>query len=175
MKQDIEKIIAEHSAGINLDIGCGANKQEHFVGLDIRPLDGVDIVHDINVHPWPLPSECVRMAMASHLVEHIPRTMMDRQGTWFPFMAFMDEVWRIMRPGGEFMMAMPHGSSQRFLQDPTHCNPCNETTWDYFCPERDSGLYWIYQPKPWRAKHIFANPAADMEVVLIKLAEGPHD
>lgn len=175
---NIDKLLAEKAAGINLDIGCGANKQgDDWVGMDIRDLPGVDIVHDVNVHPWPLPDECVRLALTSHLIEHIPPVMVDRHGTWFPFMAFMDEVWRIMRVGGEFMSALPHGSSQRFIQDPTHCNMVNETTWDYFCPERKSGLWHIYKPKPWRIKHLFANPAADIEVVLIKviLAEADDD
>ena len=34
--------LASHS-GIRLDIGCGANKQPNFVGIDLRPLPGVDI------------------------------------------------------------------------------------------------------------------------------------
>lgn len=162
--KEIDKIIKENSSGILLDIGCGANKQENFVGMDIRKLDGVDIVHDVEEFPWPLPDECVRMAFASHLVEHINPHR-------FGFVNFMDEVWRVMKPGGEFMIACPHGSSQGYIQDPTHCNPINEATWDYFCPERESGLYWIYQPKPWRVKHLLSNPAANMELVLVKLTE----
>ena len=32
--------------GIQLDIGCGSNKQKGFVGMDKRDIAGVDIVHD---------------------------------------------------------------------------------------------------------------------------------
>ena len=55
------------TAGIFLDIGCGANRQDGWVGMDIRPLPNVDIVQDVEQFPWPLPDECVKTAMASHL------------------------------------------------------------------------------------------------------------
>ena len=156
----IDEILAANS-GIRLDIGCGGNKQESFVGLDIRDIEGVDIVHDFTVYPWPLPDESVLVAVASHVVEHIPPAN-------FGFINFMDEVWRVLKDGGEFAIATPHGSSQGFLQDPTHCNPCNEATWAYFAPSHDSGLYNIYQPKPWRIKYLTWNPAANIEVVMVK-------
>ena len=60
--------IVAAKGGILLDIACGANKQPGYVGLDIQQLPGVDIVHDLNVHPWPLPDECVLRAIASHIV-----------------------------------------------------------------------------------------------------------
>lgn len=166
-QQDIAKLLKKHG-GIRLDIGCGANKQPGFVGLDIRALPGVDIVHDINVHPWPLPDGCALTAFASHLVEHIPPVAIGADGTWFPFVTFMDEVWRILKPGGQFAMALPHGSSQGFLQDPTHCNPCNEATWAYFDPEHPSMLWTIYRPKPWKVESLFWSPVASIEVVMSK-------
>jgi len=157
----IDDLIAANS-GILLDIGCGAFKRDGWVGIDMRDIPGVDIVHDVTEFPWPLPDACAKAAFASHLVEHIPPHN-------FTFVNFMNEVWRVMQPGGEFAIATPHGSSQGYIQDPTHCNPCNEATWDYFCPERPSGLWTIYKPKPWRIKMLTANPAANMELVLIKI------
>lgn len=154
--------LLKKNSGIFLDIGCGAAKQPGWVGIDLRDLPGVDIVHDVEEYPWPLPDECVKMAKASHLVEHINPHK-------FGFVNFMDEVWRVMKVEGEFAISLPHGSSQGFIQDPTHCNPCNEATWDYFCPDRPSELYYIYTPKPWRVKYLTANPSANMEVVLVKL------
>lgn len=159
----VDDIIAAHS-GIRLDIGCGANKQDGFVGLDIRDLEGVDIVHDFENIPWPIPAESVLVAMASHVVEHI-------SPHHFGFVNFMDEVWRVLRPGAEFAISLPHGSSQGFLQDPTHCNPCNEATWAYFDPEHPSGLYTIYQPMPWRIKYLVWSPSANMEVIMVKRGE----
>lgn len=162
---NIENLLTEHQ-GIRLDIGCGANKQKGWVGLDIRPLDGVDIVWNVTDFPWPLPDGCVLIAFASHLVEHIPPHN-------FGFIKFMDEVWRVMKVGGEFAIATPHGYSPGYLQDPTHCNPCNEATWAYFDPEEPNtqGLLWrIYQPKPWKIKSLTWDLSANIEVVLVKRA-----
>ena len=50
----VEELI-EKQSGIRLDIGCGANKAPGFVGMDMRALPGVDIVHDVEQYPWPLP------------------------------------------------------------------------------------------------------------------------
>jgi SAM-dependent methyltransferase len=163
--QEIEDLLKKMS-GIRLDIGCGGAKTPGFVGIDLRPLDGVDIVHDIEQQPWPLPDECVLCAVASHLVEHIYPAR-------FGFINFMNEVWRVLRVGGEFAIATPHGYSPGYLQDPTHCNPCNEATWSYFDPfepNTGGGLWQIYKPMPWRIKFLAWDPSANIEVVLVKRA-----
>lgn len=156
---DIEQLLAEKS-GIRLDVGCGENKQLGFVGMDVRDLPGVDIVHDWNDIPWPLPDESVLVAMASHVVEHI-------QPWNFGFIKFMDEVWRVLKPGGQFAMVLPHGLSQGYQQDPTHCNQCNENTFFYFTPGHP--LYNIYRPKPWKLEFREWSPNANIEVILVKI------
>jgi len=158
---EISELLKEKS-GIRLDIGCGENKQDGgFVGMDSRELSGVDIVHDVEKFPWPLPDECVLMAVASHLVEHID----PHGGT---FIKFMDEVWRVLKPEGQFAVAVPYAGSFGYFQDPTHCNPCNEATWEYFDPLAPSGLFKIYQPKPWKIEHLTFQQFGNMEVILRK-------
>ncbi|MEG7727204.1 methyltransferase domain-containing protein, partial [Listeria monocytogenes] len=76
---------------------------------------------DLTNIPWPLPDESVLVAMASHVIEHI-------QPADFGFINFMNEVWRLLKPGGEFAIVTPHGRSDGYIQDPTHVNPCNEAT-----------------------------------------------
>jgi len=97
---------------IKLDVGCGNNKQPGFIGMDKRKLKGVDIVHDLESFPYPIPDNSCRIITASHLVEHIkPWLMID----------FMNELWRIMEPGGQLAFAYPYGVNSGFQQDPTHC------------------------------------------------------
>lgn len=163
---DIQSLLKD-KAGIRLDLGGGANPQRGFINIDRRDLPQVDIVHDLEVIPWPLPDECCICVAASHLVEHISPI----SGT---FLRFMDEVWRITKPGGEFMIAMPYGLSPGFIQDPTHCNPCNETTWAYFDPMHQSQLWTIYKPKPWYYKFVSFDPMWSMEVLLIRHSEDPE-
>lgn len=196
MRQDIETLLKERS-GIRLDIGCGAVSQNGFVGMDARPLDNVDIVWDVTHFPWPLPDESVTVAVTSHLVEHIPPDAGDNRVTGLVklllaknliteeevaqyigeletgprFMRFMDEVWRVLKPDGEFAISCPHGYSPGFLQDPSHCNEISEATFAYFDPlepNTQGMLYRIYSPMPWKLKYISWSPAGNIEVVMVK-------
>lgn len=157
-----KKLTLKDKKGIRLDVGCGESKQKGYVGLDIRKLEGVDIVHDMEIVPYPLPKESCLSIIACHVVEHINPAN-------FRFINVMNEWWRIMKPNGRLMITMPYGYSKGFLQDPTHCNPRNEITWAYFDPTHPSGLYTIYCPRPWKillnSWHIDGN----MEVVLEKI------
>lgn len=150
--------------GIQLDIGCGNHKQPGYVGMDIQALPGVDIVHDWNVMPWPLPDECVIRVLCSHVIEHVaPHN--------FGFIRFMDELWRVMMADGQLAISMPYATSHGMFQDPTHCNFCNETTWLYFDPlehKTNGGLYRIYRPKPWKIVELYWDPSANMEVLMMK-------
>lgn len=146
---------------IRLDIGCGGNKQEGFIGIDKRELEGVDIVHDLEVFNWPLPSECCITVVASHFVEHLKPWLM---------LEFMDEVWRVLVPGGDFAIAVPYAGSRGYWQDPTHINGCNEVTWQYFDP--NFPLYTIYKPKPWKIHSGFPTyqNQGNLEVILRKVS-----
>ena len=54
----------------SLDIGCGRFKFPGSVGLDIVPLEGVDVVHDLDKFPYPFPSDTFDYIRLSHVVEH---------------------------------------------------------------------------------------------------------
>lgn len=146
--------------GILLDIGAGETRRPGFVTLDKRALDGIDIVHDLEAFPYPLDDAACLTIVASHVVEHIkPWLMLD----------FMNELWRIGKPGCQLAISMPYGYSDGFLQDPTHCNMCNYATWQYFDPRFP--LYKIYKPKPWNIALGFPQwqENGNMEVLLEKI------
>jgi SAM-dependent methyltransferase len=196
----IDQILKKYNQGIKLDIGCGANKQPDFVGMDFRALPGVDIVHNVELFPWPLPNDCVSVAMASHLLEHINptagdariapliRLLIDKKvltdkevkqyiGESDPgpiFMRMLDEIWRVLKPGGKFMAAFPYAGSTGFWQDPTHINGINEYTLAYFDPLEAGGhLYKIYKPKPWLIAFSSWGVEGNMEIVLEKRNPDP--
>lgn len=133
---------------MRLDIACGNRKDEGWIGIDIQHLPGVDIVHDLNIHPWPIPTDSIDEAKAWHIVEHIPPVSLTEKGTRFPFIEFMDECWRVLKAGARIEIETPYGSSVGFCYDPTHCNPVTEVTLEYFDP--DYSRYMYYQPKPWK-------------------------
>lgn len=168
MEKEIQRLLKE-KAGIRLDIGCGASKESDWVGIDILPLKGVDIVHDLEETPWPLPDNSVLVAKASHVLEHINPA----KGI---FVNVMNEIWRVLKPDGQFAFVVPYAGSHGFWQDPTHCNGINETTMLYFSPfaystGEPSPLYGFYQPKPWHIQFQALDRNGNLEVVLRKLRD----
>lgn len=161
-KDGLSALLKKYNQGIKLDIACGANKTgPDWIGIDIQSFPGVDVVHDIETYPWPLPDNIASVATASHVVEHI-------NPAHFGFIKFMDEVWRIMKIGGTFAIATPYAGSPGYWQDPTHVNPCSEATWFYFDPLHESGLYRFYHPKPWKIRANVWSANGNLEVVLEK-------
>ena len=159
VSNQVRKILADNNLGIKLDIGCGSNKQPGFIGMDKRKLETVDIVHDAEHFPYPIPDESCSVVLMSHVWEHIkPWLTID----------LMNELWRITKPGGQLWLALPYGWSFGYIQDPTHCNPANEATWTYFDPEHISGLYKVYQPLPWKIERNEYQVTGNMEVILSK-------
>lgn len=158
--------ILRDKAVVALDIGCGANKMPGTIGMDMQNLPGVDIVHDLEDLPWPLPDNSVDRVTASHILEHIN----PHKGV---FINVMNEIWRITKPRGQFAFVVPHGESPGYIQDPTHCNQINETTMHYFDPdpERDNigpALYNFYRPKPWKIVKQYFSYQGNLEVLLEK-------
>ena len=143
-------------AGIQLDLGCGQNKAQGYVGLDARDVPGVDIVHDLTETPWPLPDDCVTLTRLSHVWEHIP--------PW-KTIAVMAEIHRVSRHNALVFISAPYGLGFRFVQDPTHCNPSNEATWAYWDPLHPSKLWQqVYRP-----------PAMHIEAYEVVPANGDRD
>jgi len=172
ISKEVEEILKKNNQGIKLDIGCGSSKQVGFVGMDIRKLDGVDIVQDIEEFPWPLPDESVSFAIASHVLEHINPA----KGT---FLKFMDEMWRIMKKDGQFMIAVPYAGSPGYWQDPTHVNGITEATMFYFDPlarTKDGqmiNLYGVYEVAPWEITHCVFAVNGNLEAGLKKRLDDP--
>jgi len=123
-----------------LDIGCGEFKYENSLGMDKRCVSGVDVVADAESFPYPFKDKSFDIIIMSHLFEHIK--------PWLSINV-MDECWRVLRNGGGMILSVPYGVSDRYIQDPTHCNPCNELTFSYFDPKHGSKLWNVYKPKPW--------------------------
>lgn len=104
-----------------LDIACGRNRHEGFTGIDLAPLPTVDIVHDLDVFPWPIEDDCVEEAIAYHYVEHTK-----------DLIGFMNELYRVMKIGGVCTITSPFYNSIRAWQDPTHTRAISDQTFMYF-------------------------------------------
>jgi hypothetical protein len=103
-----------------LDFGCGPRKREGFLGVDRYAFDGVDHVVDLTQAPWPWPDSSVEEAHASHFVEHLTAVERTR---------FVNELYRILVPGGKCQIIAPHWASCRAYGDPTHQWPPVSEFW----------------------------------------------
>lgn len=147
---------------MKLDLGCGENKQEGFTGMDVRNLPEVDIVHDLEVFPWPVHDEDCMMVVASHILEHIK-----------PWLAIdvINEIWRVLKVDGTLAAVMPYPGTRVWHQDPTHCCTWNEASFQYFDPRYP--LYNVYKPKPWTVSPGFPVYQSNgmIEVIMTKMDE----
>lgn len=106
-----------------IELGCGSHKNEGYFGIDRVDLAGVNLVHDLNVRPWPLEDECATAVIAHQTLEHIA-----------DLIACMAEVWRICRPDAWVEIVVPYYASAGAHGDPTHCHTFSETSFLYWEP-----------------------------------------
>lgn len=142
---------------LKLDLACGQSKKgEEWIGVDVADLPGVDLVHDLQKYPWPFEDESVDEIHCSHYIEHIPhddlRSLLEQSDSFEEFkkkattekldgvIKFINEIYRILKPGAKATIIAPYYMSTRAFGDPTHTR--------YF---GDSSLYYFNEE--WRKKN----------------------
>ena len=121
---DIEAYIAARRAEgqpVILDLGCGARKVPGAFGIDIVALPGVDLVHDLEATPYPMPESCADAIHLNHVLEHFENPL-----------RILEEVWRLARPGGRVFIRTPHYSGTYAWIDPTHRRAFSAKSFHYF-------------------------------------------
>lgn len=92
-----------------VDLCCGTKKRPGATAVDWKAQPGVDVVHDLNVTPWPIPSNSVSSLFCAHGLEHLQDVP-----------SFMREAYRVLQPEGELQIVTPHFSCYNSYADPTH-------------------------------------------------------
>src|SRR3989442_13498144 len=114
---------------MKLHLGCGTSKLAGFVGADISPLTGVDVLCDLETHPWPFKDSSVDECCLFNILEHLTDTV-----------HAMEEIWRICTPGAIVRIIVPYYNSPGAFQDPTHVRFFTERTFEYFTEDHTTGL-----------------------------------
>ena len=133
---------------IKLHLGCGKSKLPGYVGLDLVPLDGVDVVHDLNLFPWPFADGAVAEVVMDNLLEHLPDTV-----------RAMEEVWRICGDKATVNIYVPYYNSPGASRDPTHLKFFTEESFDYFTPDGATFLSAYNYYSQARFRVVFVRPA----------------
>jgi SAM-dependent methyltransferase len=130
----------------HLDLGCGTVPRNPYgrsrlFGVDIRPegggSDAVFRAANLTFDAIPFPDGAFASVSAFDFLEHVPRLMPgpEPRTTVFPFLRLMDEVWRVLAPGGTFWALTPCYPGAEAFVDPTHVNVITDRTHAYFCRE----------------------------------------
>jgi SAM-dependent methyltransferase len=104
-----------------LDLGCGAKKVRGAFGVDDISLPGVDLVHDLEDTPYPLPENSADEIHLNHVLEHFENPLI-----------IMEEAWRLTRPHGRVLIRTPHYSGPYAWKDPTHRRAFSAESFHYF-------------------------------------------
>lgn len=125
IKEEVENMDNSNSSSksICVDLGCGNRKADGFIGVDIVAGDQVDVIADLKSH-FPFPDNSVDFIKAHDFIEHLP----DRIRT-------MNEIWRILKPGGIIDIFVPSTDGRGAFQDPTHVSFWNINSFMYYCQE----------------------------------------
>jgi SAM-dependent methyltransferase len=107
-----------------LELGCGQVKRcPTAVTLDINPDSLADVVHDLNTFPYPFADSAFDIVIAEHVLEHLS-----------DLIRVVEELHRIIEPGGCLYVEVPHFSNNDHFTDPTHLHAFGFRSFDYFVP-----------------------------------------
>lgn len=98
---------------MKFNMGCGLNKRPGWINVDAAAASDPDEVWDLEQTPWPWPTDCAEEVWFVHSLEHMG-------GDPKVFLAIMQELYRIARPGCRIRIHVPHPRHDNFLGDPTH-------------------------------------------------------
>lgn len=133
----------------SLDMGCGDIPRNPFdadevFGVDVREnLEGNIKCADLALDPIPFEDEYFDYITAYDFIEHIPRVVYINCDTSKKpvrrnsFVELMNEVYRVLKPGGLFLSitpAYPHGVAFR---DPTHVNFITDETFPLYFDDQN--------------------------------------
>lgn len=108
-------------------LGCGRSRAKrvtgswgpkdwtHLTTLDMDADVLPDVVHDLDVCPYPFPSDSFDEVHAYEVLEHTGHA-----GDWRFFFRQMFELWRILKPDGLLVATTPMWDSPWAWGDPGH-------------------------------------------------------
>ncbi|RKZ22883.1 hypothetical protein DRQ18_01715 [bacterium] len=94
---------------MKLDLGCGGNRKEGCLGVDIKKFPGVDVVADLNQKFFPFRDNAFDEIYLHDVLEHLD-----------DILHVLGEVWRVGKNGARVFVRIPHFSSPYAYNDVTH-------------------------------------------------------
>ena len=96
-----------------LNLGCGYKHKEGFINVDNFSECDPDMLHDLEVFPYPFATNSVDEIVLDNVLEHLGQT-------FEIFNKVIRELYRISTHGANVRIKVPHPRHDNFLGDPTH-------------------------------------------------------
>lgn len=109
---------ADTNGLLKIDLCGGHNPPPGYLSID---LERSNILHDLNVAPWPLGDNTVGVVRAHDALEHLKSPI-----------TTMKEIYRILAPGGMLLSVTPSTDGRGAFQDPTHVSFWNSNSFWYY-------------------------------------------
>lgn len=113
-----------------LNLGSGRDLRPGYLNVDRSDDVGADLVWDLSSLPLPFEAGAFDEILALDVVEHLDDVV-----------TFMEEVHRLLSPGGTVRITTPHFSSANTFTDPTHRQHLGYFSFDYFLAEHPLNHY----------------------------------
>jgi SAM-dependent methyltransferase len=115
---------------VRVNLGCGRKYLDGYINCDVITSVRSDRCFDLNVTPYPFEADSVDEILADNVLEHLEDVVRT-----------MEEIHRILRPGGTATILLPYSKSDGALHDPTHRHFFTERSMDYFALEHPYNFY----------------------------------
>ncbi len=113
-----------------LHLGSGLKYMAGATNVDVTAAGKPDVVHDLNVRPWPFETSSFDDVHAYDVIEHLEDVLKT-----------LEEIHRVCRPGGVLHVVVPHFSSEGAFTDPTHRHYFGIGTFDYMVDGHTNSFY----------------------------------
>jgi predicted SAM-dependent methyltransferase len=107
-----------------LDLGCGNKKRPGAIGVDFNDRTAADVIHNLNAFPYPFDDASVDEVYLDNILEHLDEPL-----------KVMEEVYRIVRPGGRVKVIVPYFRSLWAFIDPTHQHFFTVSSFAFYDPD----------------------------------------
>lgn len=127
-----------------LHLGAGKKYHPEAVNVDLVAATNPDVVHNLDVTPWPLPADHFREVWAYDVIEHLTDVV-----------RAMEEVHRVCADGAVVKITVPHYSCANAFTDPTHKHYFSAASFNYFTGDNEFDFYTTRRFKKRAAKIVF--------------------
>lgn len=115
---------------MKLHLGCGLDYKPGYINCDKNPSVRADKHFDLETVPWPFPDNCAEEILMHHVLEHLHNTL-----------AVVEEIHRILKPGGVAIITVPYAKSGGAFGDLTHVRFFTEETMNVFVEGHANNFY----------------------------------